>query len=357
MRGRLIILIGMIVIFLGVVGAGLYVFTNKNKQASEPVQKQDEVSPTPEPEQPVLRLVVDEAVISAIPSFNGERLWYMTADGKLFRKDLAAATSTSQEFPLPAKIENPLSIIWQEKASDFVVQYLSSGHSRYAHYDATANTLTDYPEAMRSVALLSDDKTIIYDWVSAAPKKPIKHELKTSDLSSQSFRKLTDLFRPDYEIVSSPRKNEIAVFGENIAEPGNLMLVDLETVSFEDIGPKDVYLGAKFSPDGSRILFARAVASSTPELAVYDTVSGATVKLAASAEIWQTLWAKNSNEILVWKSGKLTSHDVAAKTAKILYEQKSGAIAAVKNLFWHPFNNTIYFTDEEEGLLYELDLN
>lgn len=349
MRSKLFILIIAGVLVLILAGAAYFFFTRSGEPAAESAPE-DQLEETATDEQATStppELVIAEFVVSPVLSFDAERVWYFTPGGKLFRKPLTGF-ELPEEFVLPGPVENPVRVIWQETGSDFIVEQNLGGHTAYKFYSAEFHKLVDYPEQMRLPQFLPGDSEIVYDWVTA----PDKHELKTSLKDSSNFRKVTDLFRPDYEIVASAKKAEAAVFGGS-ATTTKLMLVDLATSAFRNVDEDGQYFGAKFSPDGNKLLVSKEGGLAFYNLLATTTIA---VNLNVTADISQAVWNKQSDEVIVASRDGVVKYSIETRRTEELAKFGQENSFAPKDVILHPTRPILFFVDAVSGYLYRVGL-
>lgn len=339
---RRVIIISIAVLVLLLAGAGVYYFVA------------DGPAPEPQPvaeQAPSAEVVAAEAVISPVLSFNGETVWFMGTDGKLYRQAVVAGSS-KEEYLLPAAVPNPRKVIWQQKGSDFIVEQALSGHSRYKFYSATTKVFTDLSERVRDPRFLPDEKQIVYLWVA----EDGRGELTISAPDGTNFKKLSDLYRPDYKMVVSPAKNQILLFADDAQNPDNLLLVDLGTAKFTSLDEKTAYSDARFSPDGKL-----AVVEKNGELVVYDLTNLNSSPLSGGGEVGglrlsQTVWSKDSSELYVAEQNSIRAYSVPNKSWRDVYTFPSNNNLMPAEIFLHPDKPILFFIDQASGYLYRLDL-
>lgn len=330
----------MIIVFIFLVAASLallgYAYLRRAPVEREKDSNADTAS------QPDRQKVLAENVISAVPSFNGQRVWYLTANGKIFSVNLE--TDAREEFVLPDTLPNPTGVLWQEKGSDLVVEQNLGGHIRYIYIDARTRQLAAYPDNIRTPVILAGDTRIAYDWVSAE-----KHELKVSDISGSNFSAIGDLFRPDYTFVASPRKQEIVMFAAASSSP--LVHVDLEKKAFKNLAAEGEYVSAKFSPDGSKLLIEEAN-QGQKVFWVYDFAAGQTADLDIR-EARFALWARDSGGVMFGSQNALQEASLGSTELKNWSGFPDGEVKAA---FLHPFQDTLFYIDGTDRLI-SLPLN
>lgn len=296
--------------------------------------------------------VASEPVLSPALSFTGETIWFMTPAGKLYRKNIDG-TQDKQEFPLPQAVSNPVRVLWPQNQQDFLVEENLSGHSHYLFYNAGANAFVSYADAMRWPRFLSQGDKIVYDWVTGG----IQHTLKVADSDGTNFVKVADLFRGDSQFEPSPRRQEVALYSPDSANPGKLYLVDLFTGQFRNLGQDGAYEGVKFSPDGNKLLLARQASGSTePHLYWLDLGLSKVTDLGLSALIERTVWGADSKTVFVGTASGIEKYSLDGGKSEEAYKFADTEPVLPRDLVLHPQKSMLFFVDEKTGYLYRLDL-
>jgi len=273
-------------------------------------------------------------VLSAIASFNGERLWYVTRDGRMFQLNLK--TLQKEEFVFSEKTGVPTAVLWQESGSDLIFEQNIGGHVRYKYFRAKDNRFVQYPDNVRSPVILTGDDQIAYDWVTVSATST-RHILKIADIDTNNFQDIGVLFRDDYKLVAHPTKKELVMFSSHGFSP--LVRVDLASGRFENIAPEGRYLSVKFSPDGNQLLIH------SDSIWVYDMNTGQRKDLNVPAGAM--LWDSGSRTVYVASSPQLWQIDLSTMEAK---QSNVFSDRQIKDAFLHPFENTLFFIDEQSDL-------
>lgn len=345
MRNKTFITLLIAVPLLLIFGAVGYYFYSASKQKPPP-------SP-PATAKEKIKLVVEERVISPTLSFNGENVWFMAGNGRLFRKTIEGI-GEKEEYLLPEVIQNPVQMIWPQDGSDFIVEQNLDGHNRYKFFHSASQTFVEYKENLTKPRFLAPGDKIVYDWVSG----DLTHKLTVSDSDGTNYQKVADLIRPNYELEASSRKQEIALWTSDRASSTPIFLVDLFTAKFEDLGDEAAYQGVKFSPDGTKLLTAKLgdKADETPALFLFDLSTKQGRNLGSDADIDAAVWSKDSKKIIIASKGKFISYNLETSAQDEIYRFKDSENFLPKNLFLHPEKPILFFTDEKTGYLYQLDL-
>ncbi|MBI4050190.1 MAG: hypothetical protein HY398_01945 [Candidatus Doudnabacteria bacterium] len=359
MNRRTFILIIVVLLFVGTgVGAYYLLVKQPGSKTEVPVVQEE-----PAPRQP--ELLVAETVISPVLSFNGETVWFMSREGRLYRQAIEAG-AVKEEYLLPASpaggpapITNPARVIWQQRGNDFIVEQSVDGHTRYQFYGADKKVFTIYDERIRDPAFLADDKQVVYIWVGEGGRA----ELSVAAPDTANYVKLSDLYGPDYELVVSSAKNQVLLFVDDAQNPDNLLLVDLDTVRYTLLDEKVRYSGAKFSPDGNF-----AVAEKAGALVIYDLQSLSPLSpgegsplsnsspLSGGGEVGGVAWSSDSRELYIFAAGKIRAYNVLTQEWREVYTFPADSLLGPAEIFLHPTKPILFFTDSASGYLYRLDL-
>ena len=336
-----ILKIFVILLILGLVAAGGYYFYWRGNDYQNAEQEQNLAKVEP-------KLLVSDSVISPVLSFNAERVWFMTRDGRMYRQ--AIAGGEKEELSLPEAIVSPLKIVWQHQGSDFIIVENINGHVRYKLYDAEEQIFVAYPERLRSPVFLAEDEKIAYDWATATSSA---HELQIAGLTSENFTKVMDLSPANYELAASPVEHEIVMYVAGGQDP--LLLVNVDTLKISEIGPAADYEGVKFSPDGRFILVSKQAAGAR-RLFIYNLDTSREIGLQTSGSIEQTAWRSDNSGIVHASESGFGEYDIGAGKWKDLYQFENKGQYKPTEILLHPSESIVFFVDEKTGFLYRLDL-
>jgi hypothetical protein len=327
-----------------ILGAAVFVF----------LRSKDEQQPEPAPAAEVIRPEEFSSgpVVAPILSFSGNTAWFFDTTGRLFSKP-ALEEGAQTQFSLPP-LPGFIDVVWQKEGGSFIVQQNVEGHTNYQLYDSNTGSFVQYPQQLRRPLFLSGGNRIVYDWVTDGTR----HELKVSDLSSENFRTVAELFRPDYLIEPSPAADEAVLFASDYNNPNQVFLVDLDSGNFTEVAERGAYEGAKFSPDGTKLLLARweSERAALPNLILYDLNTLFSTALGISASIEQASWV-GSSRILIGSTAGIIDYDVSTQAQKLVYR-----FPAISTLFeptfllLHPNGKALLFADKKTGLMYRIEL-
>ncbi len=350
MRNKTFIILLILVPLLLVAGGVFYFFQSAQKGLENEPEKK-----TALPE-----LLVSQAVISPILSFDNQKIWFMTSSGEMFRLHLES--KTLEQYSLPQIMENPTKVIWQKDGGNFIIEQNIAGHSQFELYDDIAKQFTFYPQSLQKPQFIpaspagGPGNKIVYDWVTESSS----HELKISDANGQNFRKVADLHRGDYELAVSPSKNEVVLFTKVAENPSKLYLVNLDTGDFRELGEAGNYEGVKFSPDGLKILAARYISerpNDLPELRLFDLSVLSVQSIGIYATVEQTVWLPDSTGIIIGSLNGLVKYNLASFNQEEIYSFGPGENFVPVEILVLPQASAIFFVDELTRFLYQISLS
>lgn len=314
-------------------------------------------------EKQAMSLLVAEPVISPILSFNSERVWYMTKEGRLFRKTITPSSSPPhegekregvEEFPLPVAVASPTKVIWPKDRQDFIVEITAEGQTRYIFYDSLAATFVSYAPNIHEPVFVGGGERIVYDWVTAEGE----HKLTIADPNSTNFQKVVDLPKQDYRLAPSSAKSEVVLFSDKLTAPSKLWLVDVKAAQFTELGLEASYQGVKFSPDGTKLLAAKISedAAREPSLGVFDLTTSEFKALGLNSRIERVVWSKDSDAIMIGDLRGFQKYNLATGGSQTVYQFSTDENFSPRDLILHPSEPILFFVDEKTGFLYRLDL-
>ncbi|KKW23192.1 MAG: hypothetical protein UY65_C0007G0013 [Parcubacteria group bacterium GW2011_GWA2_51_12] len=263
---------------------------------------------------PKIRAIVEEKVISPIFSENGDLVWFMIGS-KLYRQRTDGSVP-KEEIVLPEAVIGVTGVIWPPR-------FLPTG-----------------------------DK-VVYDRLTSTGG----HELKIADADGNNFAKVGDLFRPDYDFAVSPNGHELAAWSTSSLTPSPFFLVDLFTGKFDQLGEAGFYRGAKFSPDGSKLLVSKNNQSGVAALALYELSSRVLTNIGLFGEIDQVSWSGDGAEIFLPGALGLLRYRPATAEVKEVFRFPEGNALRVERLQVHPSKTFVVLVASGSGFLYRVDIS
>jgi len=356
MRTKTFISLLIAAVLLIIVGGGIFIFFDSD--SAEPGAEQSDLT------LPKVRLLAEERVISPVFSGIGEYVWFMAGDGKIYRQK-TDGSAPKEEIVLPEQVAGAVRVIWpvvrdpegssdpeREEGENFLVEQNLDGHVRYLSYDSFNNRFTEYEAGIRNPRFLSAGDKVIYDRVTGSGA----HELKIADADGNNFAKIADLFRPDYDFAVSPNGHEAAAWSTSQVTAAPLFLVDLFTGGFDVLGEPGFYRGAKFSPNGARLLVSKSNQAGISGLAVLTLSPRKASDVGLYANIEEAVWGKDSAAIWTTGVSGVLRYRIDTQEISEAFKFPEGENRRVSSLLLHPSETFFLFVDEETGFLYRADV-
>jgi hypothetical protein len=190
-----------------------------------------------------------DQVISPILSFQGNQIWYFTADGNLEQLDLS--TATLQKYVLP-KALTVSSAIWPLQGSDFIlVSINSNGTKAFNYYNSANKTFTTYPANVKEAQFMPSGNQVIYVWDNGNNTS----SLSIADPSLANHKQLVaSLPDADDTVVISPLGDHVLMYNASAPANNKLYLMALSDTKIHTIktGPENA---AIWSNDGKHFVF------------------------------------------------------------------------------------------------------
>lgn len=334
MNKKIIIIIGLIVLLSLTAGILLLIAGRKPKAVPQPQQQTVEI-----------KKLVDEPVISPIPSYDQAAIWYFTEEGRLFRINVDG-TGLS-EYPLPSLGLLQLSAaLWPKTGNDFIA--LTSGDLgiEKKYYDNQNKQYTDLARNIQSLDWLPDGRRIVYVWKSG---DNIHQQLVIANADGSGYKIIKEVFWPDLAVVASPGGKQVLLLRNKI------YLADLETGDIQTVIEEGKNLAAVWLSNGSRFIFSQAQeGNSNPKIFLYNLSSKLQLDLNLNTHL---------NKIIIDSEGKILyaavpkqdntgdefwKVDLATLKQEKFFEPPVGVRA--KNL--QLTNSALYFVNQNDSKLY-----
>ncbi|KKW28318.1 MAG: hypothetical protein UY73_C0050G0012 [Parcubacteria group bacterium GW2011_GWA2_52_8] len=342
MRTKTFISLLIAAVLLIIVGGGIFIFFNSD--STEPGEEQSDLTP------PKIRVVAEERVLSPVFSGIGEYVWFMAEDGKIYRQKTDGGEA-KEEIVLPEPVIGAVRVIWPPQGQNFIIEQNLDGHVRYLSFDSFNNRFTEYDAGIRNPRFLPAGDKVIYDRVTGAGA----HELKIADADGNNFAKIADLFRPDYDFAVSPNGHEAAAWSTSQVTASPLFLIDLFTGKFDVLGDAGFYRGAKFSPDGSRLLVSKSNQAGISGLAVLMLSPRKASDVGLYAPIDEAVWEADSSAFWTTGVSGVLRYRVDTQEISEVFKFPEGEKPRVSSLLVYPNETFFLFVDEETGFLYRAD--
>ena len=300
---------------------------------------------------PKIRAITEEKVISPIFSENGDYVWFM-AGSKLYRQRTDGSVP-KEEIVLPEAVIGVTGVIWPMEGENFLIEQNLDGHVRYLSFDSFNDRFVEFDSAIRNPRFLPTGDKVVYDRLTSTGG----HELKIADADGNNFAKVGDLFRPDYDFAVSPNGHELAAWSTSSLTPSPFFLVDLFTGKFDQLGEAGFYRGAKFSPDGSKLLVSKNNQSGVAALALYELSSRILTNIGLFGEIDQVSWSRDGAEIFLPGALGLLRYRPATAEVKEVFRFPEGNALRVERLQVHPSKTFVVLVASGSGFLYRVDIS
>ncbi len=360
MNKRILIIAGAIlIIVIAVVGFMLYM-NGKNKTATQN-QSVDQVDTSSNGANTgassnvttgSLKKVSDTTAIAPVSSFDGQAVWFFTAEGQLFKVNVN--TGLKQEFILPAKL-NITDGIWPVAGNDFIVVTGTGTTKAFNYYnsdlkDSPEQKFVTFPASVTSMDFLPDGKHIAYIFNKAGG--PL---LEIGGFDLKTFEVITALPTANLTIKVSPSGDRALLYDPSAPGNGQLYLInftDKKVITLKTAGDNS----AVWSNDGRHFVYNKASTNSVSgELWYGDSNSVNDKDLGVSSPPSKAAFDKNGNIFVASSDGSNDSIWKISPTtltkSKIFTGSTAGIVIRATNLFLSPDAATLYFKNGD-GYVY-----
>jgi Tol biopolymer transport system component len=260
MNRKIIIIISICLIVVLVVAA-IFVWKGSSKDGN------DQDSLTEQKAEPKIVKVVDEAVVSPIPSFQNNSLWYFKPDGRLLKINLNGSGTT--EYPLPALNNSYIKeVLWSPVGSDFILISVNGSDEQKIYYNSDTKKYTPLSGQIKNVAWLPDGKRIAYIWQS---NDNAHQQIAVANADGTGYRIIKDVFWSDLKIYPlSDGKTALLVRGKADEAVNKIYSVNLERGEFGTLIEQGKNVALQAVPKRNAIVYAKMKESGTFQLYFYD---------------------------------------------------------------------------------------
>jgi hypothetical protein len=341
MNKRLILVIGIIALLLLLVVGGLVYAVKKQKPA--PVVQ---IAPQ-------VKKILDEAVISPVPSFDNNAIWYFNSEGRLFRVSIDGSDLT--EFPLPALPSGYLKkVLWPKSGSDFMAIISSSPNEIKNYYNSEQKTYVALAPNIQSVDWLPDSKRIIYVWKSA---DNVHQQLAVANADGTGFLKVKDVFWPDLMVKAGNDGKTVLLYRSSAdSDVNKIYYANLDSGEIGTAVDSGKTISAAWLPTGSRFVFAQASITAYPKLYLYDFINKQVVDLSLNTTLDKIAFDKDGKYLIAAVPKKDNTGDAFVKIDLTNFKQEiyfeSNQNVRATGLFL--IGNQLYFVSSQDQKLYTI---
>ncbi len=313
--------------------------------------------------------LLDESVISPVLFFNGRGITYFDSNGRLFQADLVD-NSGKVELLKKRELQIPLKtgitkILWPSQGDNFIAETVKGSTKGMSYYNGSLGVYADLPGQITSLDWTPGGDKIMYVWLEGD-----NSTLNISDSDSTNWQKVTDIWNSDNLINISPDGQSILFYrGRNIGEVNKINMVTVDGKVW-NTPVKDGYnFGVLWSPDSKKFLYGkRSLGASGFELWVYDLTTSETKSLGVISSVEKVVWDTDSRTVYVAGRQAPTGFGQEVDSPEVFYKIDTvlssvqefvpkNQVFNAKNLFLSSSSNQLFFTDENAGGLYYLDLS
>lgn len=338
MNRRLIIIISAIVLLLVLLGGMLFWAYKKQHQNQQPAVQQ-----------PTLKKVLDETVISPVASFDNSAIWYFNKEARLFRVNLDG--SGLSEFPLPSLGSDLRSVIWPKTGSDFIVISNSGGQFGKSYYDSAQKLYVNLAPNVKYIDWMPDGKRVVYIWQTSDNNH---QSLVLASPDGSGFRTIKDVFWPDLIVKVSPNGKKVLLYrGKIEGNENKIYIADIATGQIDTAVGSGKNLAAAWTSADS-FLFAQADLTAYPKVYSYNVTSKQAVDLNLNTSLDKVVTDKDGKYLYAAVPRKDNTGDSFIKldlstVKQDTYYEPSQDIRAGNMMM---LGNTLYFTNTRDGKLY-----
>lgn len=339
MNKKLIIIIAAIILILLFIAVGLVMAVRRQNEQPAPAEATSEIIK-----------VVDEAVVSPIPSFDNTAIWYFTADGRLFRKGMDGALL---EASMPVVGATAKQALWAPIGSDFILVTAADNSELKKYYSDQQKIYANLPVNMQSVDWLPDGKRIVYIWKSG---DNVRQTLVTAAADGSGFKTIKEVFWPDLIVKASPDgKNVLLYRAKPEGDVNRLYLANLETGNISTLISQGKTVGAVWI-NAQRFVYAQSGITAYPKVYVYDFTTQTSVDLDLNTTLDKIAVDKEGKFLYAAVPKKDNTGDTFIKLDLTTYKQENysepeGSVRG-KNLM--VVGNSLYFINSADGKLYQI---
>jgi len=333
MNRRLMILVGVIVVFLTIVAVLLVLAVQKQRQAQQ--------SNTPTLQ---LTKVLDEVVYSPVPSFDNNSIWYFNSDGKLFKVN--GDGSNLSEFALPGSNGPVRFVLWPKTGPDFISFNGTAQNQTINYFDGEKNTFLKLADNIRYLDWFPDGQRIAYIWQSESGQ-----QLVTANADGTGYTVIKDVFWPDLALRISPDGKNALLWRQQAGEVNKIYSINFETGEMGTLIEQGKNLGAMWISE-NRFVFAQSTSETYSKLYLFDQTTKQVMDLNLSAPLNKIAMTNDGQTLYVAKPSSDNSGDSFVKVNLSSYQVENHfdpqTPVNVKSMLMA--GNIVYFVNSDNKL-------
>ena len=368
-----IFIISTILLLVIVVFFGIYLIAFKPRDVQNIVNDVEENMDIVGVESEKITNITSESVISAALGPNDDTIRYV--DGVSGRVWTTTLRGSNKEMLKKETLGTPQTVKWSHDGNAAIIKY--PNNSIYVNNFVT-NTDSRLRDGMDDVVWAGMDDKILYKYYDAQSKE---RSLNIANSDGTNWKKIADLPFRDTIFAHIPLSILVAYWPQAQSDVSTELFT---TNTISDGESKKVFFGLfggdfLFSPDGKKILVSSVQSDKkTITIGIMDSNGKNYNDLLVPTFIQKTVWSKDGKSIYYaqpteipassilpedYNSGKFMTKDTfykmdvtTGKKQRIIDLQEIKEKVDAYNLFLSPMEDTLYFINKGDRLLYRISL-